>query len=263
MTLVEMSVSASVLILVMMCLRAFVLQFCLPKRTLMLLWAVVFLRLLLPVSFDFPFSVFAFGQSVRTEVVFNNLPLAQVAESLGTANVESAFPWSIAWCTGFVLSVFYFTLNYVRCIVVFRSALPCHRKDVLSCAEPHRTNRKVQIRVSDRVSGAFTYGIIRPVIILPKHLLHGEWEQLELVLLHEWIHIKRCDTLKKAALTLVLCLHWFNPVTWFFYCRAGRDIELCCDESVLGSIGRECALSYAKTLLSMACRENTFFHHCL
>lgn len=81
-----------------------------------------------------------------------------------------------------------------------------------------------------------------------------DWEnedELKYVLEHEFVHIKRFDILFKLALIAAVCLHWFNPFVWIMYVLANRDIELCCDETVVCRFGRETRASYARVLISM------------
>lgn len=51
---------------------------------------------------------------------------------------------------------------------------------------------------------------------------------------------------------VVVSVHWFNPFVWIMYVLANRDIELCCDETVLRTTGGEFSkTSYAMTLISL------------
>ena len=63
-----------------------------------------------------------------------------------------------------------------------------------------------------------------------------KWENtdsLAYVLAHEYVHIRRFDSIRKLVLIVVLCVHWFNPLVWVMYILANRDIELSCDEAVV------------------------------
>ena len=94
-----------------------------------------------------------------------------------------------------------------------------------------------------------TYGLFRPVILLPKGL---DWEDetaLAHILTHEYIHIRYLDGLTKLVLTGTLCVHWWNPAVWLMVVLANRDLELACDEAVVRRLGDPA--SYARTLLTM------------
>ncbi len=99
-----------------------------------------------------------------------------------------------------------------------------------------KLRRKITVKVSDRVTSPLTYGIINPVIILPKNP-PADSEEMRFALAHELVHIRRFDVLLKIMLTAAACVHWFNPLAWAMLSLANRDIELSCDEAVLKQLG--------------------------
>lgn len=90
-----------------------------------------------------------------------------------------------------------------------------------------------QIRQSDRIRAPLTYGVFSPVILVPKET---NWTD---------------ETQLKYILTVAVCLHWFNPFVWVMYVLANRDIELSCDEMVVGIFGETMKSDYALTLTSL------------
>ena len=96
-----------------------------------------------------------------------------------------------------------------------------------------------------------TYGILRPVILLPSCMDMSDLEALTYVLEHEWIHIKRMDVGLKYLLAAALCIHWLNPVVWILFFLAQRDIELACDEKVVKTLHPQSREQYAMTLIRM------------
>lgn len=117
--------------------------------------------------------------------------------------------------------------------------------------------RRVQIRVSDFISTPLTYGMLNPVILMPKNIDWENKEQLNYVLSHEIIHIKRFDGILKLILVATLCLHWFNPLVWLMYILANRDIELNCDDTLIRTLGEKEKKAYALTLINMKERQIT------
>lgn len=97
-----------------------------------------------------------------------------------------------------------------------------------------------------------TYGLFRPVILLPEELMHLKEEKMEYILQHEYQHICRFDEIWKFLMVLAVCLHWFNPMVWIMYYILSRDIELACDESVLTYFGAAAKRPYAQILLEMS-----------
>ena len=133
-------------------------------------------------------------------------------------------------------------------------ALPFDDARISSRISAAKLHRKITVKVSDRVVSPLTYGVINPVIILPKSL-PADSEEMRFALAHELVHIRRFDVLLKVVLTAAACVHWFNPLAWAMLSLAGRDIELSCDEAVLEQLGckRE---DYAMALIRLEERRS-------
>ena len=78
-----------------------------------------------------------------------------------------------------------------------------------------------------------------------------EDETGDTILLHEFVHIRRFDAVKKLFATAALCIHWFNPAVWIMYSLFSRDIELACDEAVIRHTGLDAKANYARVLIAM------------
>ena len=118
------------------------------------------------------------------------------------------------------------------------------------------------MRCSDRVDSPLTYGLLRPVILLPKTLDRSDVSRLAFVLTHEMAHIRRFDALSKLLLAAAACLHWFNPLVWVMLVLANRDLELSCDAAVVRLYGAEARAPYARTLLELEARRSRFLPLC-
>ncbi len=115
----------------------------------------------------------------------------------------------------------------------------------------HPLRRRLSVRQSDMISSPLSYGILRPVILMPKTADWSDSRSISYILEHEYIHIQRFDTLTKLLITAALCIHWFNPLVWVMYLLFNRDIELSCDETVLRRFGENTKSDYAMTLICM------------
>jgi len=100
---------------------------------------------------------------------------------------------------------------------------------------------------SEAVASPFVLGILRPKIYLPFGM--GE-RDMSHVLAHEDAHIRRRDHWWKPLGFLLLAVHWFNPLLWLAYLLLCRDIELACDERVVRSLGDEQRAVYSQALLA-------------
>ena len=122
--------------------------------------------------------------------------------------------------------------------------------------------RPILVRQSDRISAPLTYGIFRPVILMPKKMDWKNEKQLQYVLSHEYVHIYRYDTVTKLIVTLALCIHWFNPFVWMMYIFFNRDIELACDESVVRQFGEKSKSAYSLMLINMEATKSGLLPFC-
>ena len=144
-----------------------------------------------------------------------------------------------------------FAIAYWKCRQEFQTSLPVKNDFIKSWLNAHQLKRPISIRQSSRFSAPLTYGVFRPVILMP---ISTDWENtkaLQYVLAHEYVHIRRFDSITKLVLIAALCVHWFNPLVWVMYVLANRDIELSCDEAVVRLFGETTKAAYARALISM------------
>lgn len=265
-----MSLQGGVMILLAAALRV-PLKRRLPKWTFPALWALALARLTLPIALPLPQGVndwlfraqsAAPGQAVQTA----NLPAAglptpnlpytgmspAMADRMGAApSPHFAFPWLWIWAAGALALAVYFAVAYWRGYRLFAASLPVSRPEVARWQSAHPLFRPYVIRESDRISTPLTYGVLRPVILLPKSARQADEQTLNALLTHEWTHIRRFDAAFKLALAAALCLHWPNPAVWLLYTLANRDLEFACDEAALTRLGTDSRASYARALLCM------------
>lgn len=267
MSLFQMSVAGGVLILLIVVIRALAIHR-LPKTTFLALWMIAVLRLLLPFSIPLPFNIHI-GLDIFSNVV-QELPSGNSASTLpgdgppsydiGTAvpspATEHISTFEILWLVGVLLLALYFFISYFRSMRKFRMSIPDNTPYIQNWLAAHQISRPLAVRSSDLISSPLTYGILRPVILLPKKLDRNDPVALKYVLTHEYVHIRRFDAITKILFAAVLCIHWFNPFVWVMYCLANRDIELSCDAWVIRMMGEKNRSSYALMLIKMEERRN-------
>lgn len=106
---------------------------------------------------------------------------------------------------------------------------------------------------TDQISGAFVFGAAKPAIYLPAGL--GR-EERRMILLHERAHLARKDHLIKLAGLWMVCVHWFSPLAWIAFRFLCRDMEMACDERVIRSMETDEKKTYSKVLLAAAAKES-------
>ena len=247
--LVNMSLTASWLVLAVLLLRLVLKDA--PKYIRVLLWGIVGLRLVFPFSLESMFSLIPSAEPLPQEFLYAATPQVNtgipainsainpiIAESLTpTTMANSANPtqiWSFilsqVWILGVVLMLGYAMVSFLLV-----------RRKVAASIKIGQN-----LRICDHLDSPFILGIFRPVIYLPSEL---DQKTADLVLAHEYAHLKRRDHWWKPLGFALLCVYWFNPVMWLAYILLCRDIELACDEKVIRELGTDEKKAYSAALL--------------
>ena len=264
MSLLQMSFLGTVIILLIVVLRAVLINR-LPKKTFLILWWIALIRLLVPFSIKSVTSIYSLLQSIYSDInpvrtaqtttflpIHGNMP--EIANGLSEAMVqrtESISILSVIWLAGLLLCFGFFAVSYIKCYREFRFSLPVENDILDAWKEKHPLKRSLSIRQTETIAAPLSYGVIRPVILMPKNT---EWKniyQLRYVLEHEYVHIRRLDMLTKLIMIAAVCIHWFNPLVWVMYILFNRDLELSCDETVVRRFGMDIKSVYATALISM------------
>jgi len=259
MSLVQMTLSGGVFILFIVVVRALALHR-LPKGAFLALWEMAALRLLLPFTIPLPFSLFTPAKHLPVVGEYLAPGGASVpgtpavgipAGTPASAGIAPGEVMPMVWLAGVVLMAAYFIVSYVRARKRFCCSSPDNTPAVRRWLAGQRLHRPLEVRQSALVSSPLTYGVLRPVILLPEDMERGNETTLTYILTHEYIHIRRFDSVAKPVFAAVLCVHWFNPLAWVMYVLANRDLELSCDERVMDTLGGREKASYALTLINM------------
>lgn len=271
MNLLQMSLSAGIMIIAITVVRALAINR-LPKKTFLVLWGIALIRLLLPFSFPSPLSVYSLANRAGIAEPTTNFPAVnmpvltapQIAE-YAPGNTAGAAPvpvWMVVWGMGAILCALYFVISYLNYRRGFMDSLPVENAFAAEWLAGRQLKRHIEIRQSNRIKAPLTYGFLHPVILMPKHTDWSDTQKLQYVLQHEYVHILRFDTATKILLAGALCMHWFNPLVWAMYLLANRDLELSCDESVVRSFGATIKSAYALALISMEEQKSGFIPFC-
>ena len=247
--IVNMSISASWVVIAVLTLR-----FCLkkaPKWVNVLLWGIVAARMVFPFSIESVLSLIPSAETISPTIMMEQSPSVQtgvpalnhvinpvISSSFTPAPGVSANPLQIwipvlagIWLFGIAALFLYSAVSYWRL-----------RRKVCE-AVILRGN----IYQSEKVCSPFVLGIIRPKIYLPYHM---DSREMGHVIAHEQTHICRRDHWWKPLGFLLLTIHWFNPLMWLSYVLLCRDIELACDEKVIGEMGNEQRADYTQALVT-------------
>jgi len=213
----------------------------LSPRWRLILWGVVFARLVWP--WDIPTSVSLFNVTV---------PL------LPSINAWS-FPiegwrWAAGlWAAGLVIGFTRLLVESRRIHGKIHRSTPADPRWVAVWAEVIEGGPGflvwVPLRSSSEVDTPCVAGMIRPHLLVPQDLgRRFSREEIRLMFLHEMAHLRRRDLWLDLALESVRIVHWFNPVVGCALRRWREDREEMCDVHALSS-ARVTNLAYGRVLL--------------
>lgn len=253
---VNLSISASWLILAVLIARLVLRRA--PKWTHVLLWGIVAVRLLFPFSLESAWSLIPSAETVPTNLLTHATPtvhtgvptlnqgvnpvLEQAATTAPAASTTPLQFWTsvlaVIWVVGAVALLGYAALSALRL-----------RRRVATAVR-----LEGNLYQSEAVLSPFVLGLFRPRIYLPFCL---DPDTLDHVVAHERAHIRRLDHWWKPLGFVLLSVYWFNPLLWLAYVLLCRDMELACDEKVVGHMDPGQRADYSQALLSCSSRRST------
>lgn len=276
--LLKSCIYASILILFAVLLRQTVLKRA-PRSILLFFWAVVLLKLMVPVTFSSPVSIYNKAPVLQNSVLREssaaapgeagpantvnaadgNISARQSASetpSVLTAQRSNFHPDSIQiasviWAcgaAGMLMTVFAMTAATARRV---KKKKPL-QNDLLKAYFISAGMPKLRCFTLENIPSPFVTGFFRQALIIPAGFDTGSPE-LPYILYHELNHIRRHDNLWNLIALLTLSFYWFNPLVWIAYRLSSKDMEIACDESVLRRYGESHKADYAKVLLQLTC----------
>ena len=172
------------------------------------------------------------------------------AQSKATLSTEKIFS-TVRICGAAVVAT-YIIVKYIFDVNKYRRfASPCVGAAAEWLARQPKSG-KMSIWESAEVESPLTFGLTRPVILLPLGVTPA---QLPNLLAHEYVHARDRDFLLRALCSLALSWCWFNPFIWVAAIYMNRDIERYCDERSIKLLGGSGA-DYMHTLLDYAERQS-------
>jgi TonB family protein len=160
------------------------------------------------------------------------LPAGDGADPLTTAALA-------IWIGGAAFGIGALALALARLARVTRSAQPVHTGPIRAMADGLSqrlgVSRGVTVRHSHESALAFTWGFVRPQIVLPASASEWSAARLGAVLRHELAHVARRDWAIQVAAALGRAVWWFNPLVWIACRELRRESELAADDIVLGA----------------------------
>lgn len=248
-----------------------------PARMVCGVWAILALRLLIPVQLTLPQAPVQVMprtsyvvQSDQTAFRQAGLPVvqnparwvtgtqAQMLSAADTGTVKTVDITDILltlWLAGVIACVFWQGIGYYRLIRSLKgTSQPVERADLHTILQEQCADlvidREIPLRVSSAADCPMLAGFIHPTLYLPDERISRT--DAVFIFRHELTHYKHGDLWLKLLLLAARCLHWFNPLVHLIARFAQEDIEAACDDAVVRGHDGAYRRAYGETILRSA-----------
>lgn len=248
-----------------------------PARMVCVVWAILALRLLIPVQLTLPQAPVQVMprtnyvvQSNQTAFRQAGLPVAQnparwvtgtQAQTLSAADTGTVKTVDITdilltlWLAGVIACVLWQGIGYYRLIRSLKgTSQPVERADLHTILQEQCADlvidREIPLRVSSAADCPMLAGFIHPTLYLPDERISRT--DAAFIFRHELTHYKHGDLWLKLLLLAARCLHWFNPLVHLIARFAQEDIEAACDDAVVRGHDGAYRRAYGETILRSA-----------
>ena len=248
-----------------------------PARRVCVVWAILALRLLIPVQLTLPQAPVQVMprtsyvvQSDQTAFRQAGLPVTQTparwvtgtqAQTLSAADTGTVKTVDITdilltlWLAGVIACVLWQGIGYYRLIRSLKGkSRSVERADLHTILQEQCADlvidREIPLRVSSAADCPMLAGFIHPTLYLPDERISRT--DAVFIFRHELTHYKHGDLWLKLLLLAARCLHWFNPLVHLIARFAQEDIEAACDDAVVRGHDGAYRRAYGETILRSA-----------
>lgn len=248
-----------------------------PARMVCVVWAILALRLLIPVQLTLPQAPVQVMprtsyvvQSDQTAFQQAGLPVvqnptrwvtgtqAQTLSAADTGTVKTVDVTDILltlWLAGVISCILWQGIGYYRLIRSLKGkSRSVERADLHTILQEQCADlvidREIPLRVSAAADCPMLAGFIHPTLYLPDERISRT--DAAFIFRHELTHYKHGDLWLKLLLLAARCLHWFNPLVHLIARFAQEDIEAACDDAVVRGHDGAYRRAYGETILRSA-----------
>ncbi len=248
-----------------------------PARMVCVVWAILALRLLIPVQLTLPQAPVQVMprtsyvvQSDQTAFRQAGLPVVQnptrwvtgtQAQTLSAADTGTVKTVDITdilltlWLAGVIACVLWQGIGYYQLIRSLKgTSCSVERADLHTILQEQCADlvidREIPLRVSSAADCPMLAGFIHPTLYLPDERISRT--DAAFIFRHELTHYKHGDLWLKRLLLAARCLHWFNPLVHLIARFAQEDIEAACDDAVVRGHDGAYRRAYGETILRSA-----------
>lgn len=251
-TLIETSISMSIIALVFMVLTPFFTKWFTAKG-LYYTWLVIIIGLIIPFRFHPPVSAIYINTVIPTMNPTNSHFIDLQGNTMSFHLSWTDLLWGL-WLVGVITFILVHVTRYLRFNkIVKRWGIKIVDEQIFTMLfdlqEKLGIKQKVRLLVCPSISSPMLIGFIRPTILLPAN--NFQLDELSLILKHELVHFKRRDVWYKAMVLLATALHWFNPFVYKIAKEIAIQCEISCDEEVVKNTDLNVRKKYVEAIIGV------------
>ena len=250
--LVSVSLMGTVAIVVVIIIKKLLMSRLSPKAHLFV-WVPVILRLVSQVDLKSRISVYNHIPEDAYERVYMTFEKINTSTVISDKSINPVF---FIWLIGVILCIVIPMISYICFLTSIRGENSYNDKSDLIATDAGflcKLKRVPTIKISQKSVSPMVIGLIKPVILIPQWVINElSNEQMKIIFIHEYVHLKRGDRFVNLALIFLCAIYWFNPFIWIMASLIKKDMENVCDEQVLKIMDYQTPEVYGKTLLDLA-----------
>ncbi len=165
--------------------------------------------------------------------------------------------FSIIWLIGLIILWIYFLIQFILVHSMLKESKLCSDDRIIKIVKNYTS--KFGIKKTPKIY----YGKLKqpacvvlsydPKIVLTKSIIDQLTDkELEMIILHEMVHIRHHHLASHALISVICSIHWFNPFVWFARRQVGLSCEISCDLNSIKVLHHSEKIAYANTLLRLA-----------
>ena len=156
----------------------------------------------------------------------------------------------VVYLTGLAGRMLWLGIGLLSLARLRRSSVPLATRPASVDDAALLTGVDADFRESTRVVRPVTFGLRRPVVLVPPSFLSFEASQQTAVAAHELLHVARRDWVRTLGDELVLSVFWFHPALWWLVEQIHLSVEQVVDSAVVQLVGAR--KPYLEALLKLA-----------
>lgn len=279
------SVMASILIILLVCLK-FALKDKLKASWHHIIWILVVFKLLVPFGPQSKLSIYNLFNLTDNKITTESYNVINTI-STATSNIVKSTPIPVKlgsqqniaekdipdkvdpvylsifglfiWLLGTLITLSYILHRNIKMIHSMEIGGIINNKELCEylneCKKQLNIKRNIVLKSVSNFSSPALYGMTGQTLLIPETMLNEKslWI-LKYSIYHELAHYKRKDIQINIFVSVLLVIHWFNPIIWIGFKKMKQDSELACDELALSFIKPQDRKNYGLALIEVAKR---------